>query len=75
MAVASAIKETWWLRKLLNDLHERTNIITIMCDTQGALKHLRHLVEYVRSKHIHFARERVIQLQYCRIDKRWSLIT
>jgi len=77
MAAASAIKEALWLRKLLNDLHDPVNTITILCDNQGALKLLKHPVASVRSKHIdimhHFARERVarrdVQFQYCSTDQ------
>ena len=63
MAAAYAIKEGLWLRTLLNDLGMELDTITIMADSQSAIKLLKNPVFSMRSKHIdviyHFARERV----------------
>lgn len=69
MAAAHAVKEALWLRQLLKDLKIATGTIPIYCDSQGAIKLLKHPIASVRSKHIdvlhHFARERVSRKEVC----------
>lgn len=77
MAAASAVREALWLRKLLGDLGLICEgPVTIMCDSQSAIKLLSNPIVSARSKHIdvlhHFARERVargeVRFEYLHTD-------
>ena len=63
MAAAQAVKEALWLRTLLSSFRSKAGAMKIYCDSQGAIKLLKHPIASIRSKHIdvihHFARERV----------------
>ena len=63
MAAAQAVKEALWLRTLLCSFGIKVGAMKIYCDSQGAIKLLKHPIASIRSKHIdiihHFARERV----------------
>ena len=63
MAAAQAVKEALWLRTLLSSFGSKVGAMKIYCDSQGAIKLLKHPIASIRSKHIdvihHFARERV----------------
>ena len=63
MAAAQAVKEALWLRTLLCNFGIKVGAMKVYCDSQGAIKLLKHPSASIRSKHIdiihHFARERV----------------
>ena len=65
MAAAAAVKEGLWMRKLLDTLKIKMDVINIRCDNQSAIKLLKNPIFSARSKHIdvihHFARERVLR--------------
>ena len=73
MAAAQTVKEALWLKTLLSDFGIRAGAQKIYCDTQGAIKLLKHSTASIRSKHIdvlhHFARDRVmrkeVSFEYC----------
>ena len=73
MAAAQAVKEALWLNTLLSDFGIRAGAQKIYCDSQGAMKLLKHPIASIRSKHIdvlhHFARDRVmrkeVSFEYC----------
>jgi hypothetical protein len=64
MAAAAAVKEALWLRVLLAELGVPVQPLRVHCDSQGAIKLLKHPIASQRSKHIdvlyHFAREKVM---------------
>ena len=73
IAAAQAVKEALWLKTLLSDFGIRAGAQKIYCDSQGAIKLLKHPIPSIRSKHIdvlhHCARDMVmrkeISFQYC----------
>ena len=69
MAAAQAVKEALWLRTLLYNFGIKLGAMKIYCDSQGAIKLLKHPVASIRTKHIdimhHFARERVSRKEVC----------
>jgi hypothetical protein len=73
MAASSAVKEALWIKRLLGEMDIPVEAPTIKCDSQGAIKLLKHPIASQRSKHIdvihHFVRERVmrkeISFEYC----------
>jgi hypothetical protein len=73
MGAAAAVKEALWFGKLASDIGTEMDTVTILCNSQGAVKLLKHPIASQRSKHIdvlhHFARERVAQKEvefvYC----------
>ncbi|KAL3160750.1 hypothetical protein ABBQ32_14128 [Trebouxia sp. C0010 RCD-2024] len=69
MAAAQAVKEALWLRTLLCSFGMKIGAMTTYCDSQGAIKLLKHPIASARSKHIdvmhHFARERVSRKEVC----------
>ena len=73
MAASSAVKEALWIRRLLMEMDVPIDVPIIKCDSQGAIKLLKHPIASQRSKHIdvihHFVRERVmrkeVSFEYC----------
>jgi hypothetical protein len=73
MAASSAVKEALWIRRLLMEMDIPIDVPVIKCDSQGAIKLLKHPIASQRSKHIdvihHFVRERVmrkeVSFEYC----------
>ena len=69
IAAAQAVKEALWLKKLLSGLGVKTGAMRINCDSQGAIRLLKHPIASNRTKHIdvvhHFARERVARKEVC----------
>ncbi len=69
MAAARAVKEALWLKMLLSSFGIRAGALKIYCDSQGAIKLLKHPIASIRTKHIdvihHFARERVSRKEVC----------
>ncbi len=73
MAASSAVKEALWIRRLLMEMDVPIDVSIIKCDSQGAIKLLKHPIASQRSKHIdvihHFVRERVmrkeVSFEYC----------
>ena len=69
IAAAHAVKEALWLKKLLSGLGVKTGAMRINCDSQGAIRLLKHPIASNRTKHIdvvhHFARERVARKEVC----------
>ncbi|GJY42903.1 hypothetical protein Tco_0431116 [Tanacetum coccineum] len=61
MALTKAVKESIWLRGLLEELGVELNTMAVNCDNQGAIHLLRNHVFHERTKHInvryHFIRE------------------
>ena len=51
MAAAQAVKEALWLKTLLSDFGIRAAAQKIYCDSQGAIKLLKHPIASIRSKH------------------------
>jgi hypothetical protein len=72
-AAVAAMKEALWFRKLAGDIGLEIGRVQILCDNQGAIKLLKHLIASQRSKYIdvlhHFAREKVarkeVEFAYC----------
>lgn len=69
MAAAKAVREALWLKTLLQDFGITAGAMKIYCDSQGAIKLLKHPIASINSKHIdiihHFARERVSRKEVC----------
>ncbi|GJV65527.1 retrovirus-related pol polyprotein from transposon TNT 1-94 [Tanacetum coccineum] len=61
MALTDAVKETIWLRGLLEELGVELNTVSVNCDNQDVIHLLRNHVFHERTKHInvryHFIRE------------------
>nr|GEU99432.1 cytochrome P450 81E8-like [Tanacetum cinerariifolium] len=61
MALTEAVKESIWLKGLLEELGVELNRVTVNCDNQGAIHLSRNHVFHERTKHInvryHFIRE------------------
>ncbi|GJV06418.1 retrovirus-related pol polyprotein from transposon TNT 1-94 [Tanacetum coccineum] len=61
MALTEAVKESIWLRGLLEELGVELNTVAVNCDNQGAIHLSRNHVFHERTKHInvryHFIRE------------------
>ncbi|GJX38401.1 retrovirus-related pol polyprotein from transposon TNT 1-94 [Tanacetum coccineum] len=61
MALTEAVKETIWLRGLLEELGVELNTMAVNCDNQGAIHLSRNHVFHERTKHInvryHFIRD------------------
>nr|GFB15503.1 retrovirus-related Pol polyprotein from transposon TNT 1-94 [Tanacetum cinerariifolium] len=68
MAFTEAVKETIWLKGLLEELGVELNRVTVNCDNQGAIHLSRNHVFHERTKHInvryHFIRE-VLEAKTC----------
>lgn len=73
MAAAQAVEEALWLKTLLSDFGIRSGAQKVYCDSQGAIKLLKHPTASISSKHKnvlhHFARDRVmrkeVSFEYC----------
>ena len=74
VALSSAAQEAVWLRRLMDDLHQKVDEPTIIFeDNQGAIEMAKNPKNHKRTKHIdichHFVRERVmlseIKVIYC----------
>ena len=63
MALTAAVKESAWLKGILNDFGVQQDTVAIGCDNSSALCLAKHQVYHERSKHIdvrmHFIREKI----------------
>ncbi|KAH9680375.1 Integrase catalytic domain-containing protein [Citrus sinensis] len=63
VAATKAVKESMWLKGLLNELWLKQRIVEIFCDNQSAIQLIKNQVYHERTKHIdvklHFIRDEV----------------
>ena len=63
MALTEAVKESFWLKGILNDFGVRQKAITIHCDSSSAISLTKHQIFHERSKHIdirlHFIKDEI----------------
>ncbi|KAH9800568.1 hypothetical protein KPL71_000711 [Citrus sinensis] len=63
VAATEAVKESMWLRGLLNELWLKQKTVKIFCDNQSAIQLIKNQVYHERTKHIdvklHFIRDEV----------------
>ncbi|KAH9699128.1 hypothetical protein KPL71_024224 [Citrus sinensis] len=63
VAATEAVKESMWLKGLLNELWLKQKIVEIFCDNQSVIQLIKNQVYYERTKHIdvklHFIRDEV----------------
>nr|GEZ93448.1 hypothetical protein [Tanacetum cinerariifolium] len=77
MALIEAVKETIWLRRLLEELDVELNTVAINCDNQGAIHLSRNHVFYERAKHINVRYHCIIEVLKAMTVKvlKWALNT
>ena len=63
MSLTAAVKESFWLRGILEDFGIKQDAVAIGCDNNSAICLAKHQVYHERSKHIyvrlHFIREEI----------------
>ena len=63
IALAEAVKESFWVKGFLRDFGICQKVVTVYCDSSSAISLTKHQVFHERSKHIdvrlHFVRDEV----------------
>ena len=72
MALAEGVKESIWLKGMINELGIAQACVTIHCDSQSAIHLANHQMYHERTKHIdvklHFIRD-VIESEKVKVEK------
>lgn len=67
MAIAEAIKEALWMRRILCELGVAQGVTSVFCDSQSVIHLTKNLIYHERTNHIdvryHFVREIISQNQ------------